>query len=253
MATRVLRNPYARAKPAARKPRERRMRLRSSSRCSIRLMPGSSARSERAARARSMGSVSGMEGLGFVRSWAGMAAWARLGREVFGERSCPEFATGRPVDGGRMLSSPEVAMGSGAGAGSGAVVESGVASWADSGRESYVDSCGESPVDRRDIRTRIGAESSEGWSWFAYADSASMAGTAGAAASAAAICFWRSACSEMRSSSSIWVRNSLEARRKSAISLPNWRASTGSFFGPKSSRTRRMRTALSGKLGIESL
>ena len=77
-----------------------------------------------------------------------------------------------------------------------------------------------------------------------------MAGVAGAAASVAAICFWRSACSERRNSSSIWVRNSLEARRKSAISLPNWRASSGSFFGPKSSRTRRMRTALSGKLGI---
>src|SRR5208283_3253295 len=84
MATSVLWNPYATAKPAARKPSERRMRLRSSSRCSIRLMPGSSARSERAARARSMGSISGMEGLGFDRSLVGRAGG--LGREVFGER-----------------------------------------------------------------------------------------------------------------------------------------------------------------------
>ncbi len=49
----------------------------------------------------------------------------------------------------------------------------------------------------------------------------------------AAISFWRSACSEMRSSSSIWVRNSLEARRKSAISLP-----TGAQ-GPAASSGRR--------------
>ena len=60
----------------------------------------------------------------------------------------------------------------------------------------------------------------------------------GAAASMAAIFFWCSACSEMRSSSSICMRNSLEARRNSAMSLPSWRASTGSFFGPKRRRAR---------------
>src|SRR6266702_2285020 len=41
------------------------MRLRNSSRCSIRLMPGSSARSVTALRARSIGSKSAMQGLGF--------------------------------------------------------------------------------------------------------------------------------------------------------------------------------------------
>ncbi len=41
----------------------------------------------------------------------------------------------------------------------------------------------------------------------------------GAAASIAATCFCRSACSEMRSSSSICVRNSFEARRKSRHQL----------------------------------
>src|ERR1035437_1593075 len=47
------------------------MRLRSSSRCSIRLIPGRSARSATALRARSTGSKSAMEGLGFVLGLAG--------------------------------------------------------------------------------------------------------------------------------------------------------------------------------------
>jgi hypothetical protein len=84
------------------------MRLRSSSRCSIRLMPGSSARSETALRARSRAcrnqpcrvSVSSSH------SWAGTASGALAGDEL---------GMGRPVDGGMMLRSPEVAMGTGAG------------------------------------------------------------------------------------------------------------------------------------------
>src|SRR5580704_4570267 len=76
---------------------ERRRRLRSSSRCSIRLMPGSSARSTTALRARSTGSKSAMEGLGFQLAFMGGGVIVRRCRDGVGgirRRGCGNGETG---------------------------------------------------------------------------------------------------------------------------------------------------------------
>src|ERR1035437_5232977 len=85
-------------KPPPRNISERMMRLRSSSRCSIRLMPASSARSATALRARSTGSKSAMEGLGFELGFGGRRQGGFHG--LGGRRDC---AVGFGVGLGRLV------------------------------------------------------------------------------------------------------------------------------------------------------
>src|ERR1700733_6954187 len=84
--------------PTATQATEWMRRLRSSVRCSIRLMPGSSARSVTALRALSIGSRSatlgGLAGCNFVRSYCGIeVVWDRI--ENRGESGVADGKTGR--------------------------------------------------------------------------------------------------------------------------------------------------------------
>ncbi len=61
---------------------------------------------------------------------------------------------------------------------------------------------------------------------------------------------WRLLCSAsmLEISDSIWDRNSLEALRNSFIILPSWRAISGNFLGPKTSKAKTKRKIVSPKL-----